>query len=93
MAARFPQELADRAELLSRSHGVRAVSAILRVSQGTIIGMKRNGWRPRDNSCQLRPMPTDFAIMNSRLRNIRTVATHYRASTNTVARWRRELRG
>lgn len=85
----IPQRLYDRAELLARSHPLGVVAELIGKPPSTISKMKRRGWRAVDYSCQLRPIPSDFAIQAAAMTNAE-LRIHYRAGAQAVRRWLRE---
>lgn len=92
MAQAVPQSICDRAKLLSTVHTWRDVCAILKISSGTLVGIKRRNWQATRVGPRFRPMPTDFAIMSKRMTGPELVI-HYRCSHRAITRWRKELRG
>lgn len=89
MTYRCPQSLHERAKRLAEVHSLTVTASILRLSQATVIAMRKRGWREAPNM-QLRPMPADFPLVNATMSRD-ALASHYSASKVSVSRWRREL--
>lgn len=86
----LPQSLYDRAELLSRVHPQKVVAEIIGKDPRVVRRMARAGWKA--NGYPKRQRPSDFAIQNQHLTRDELCA-HYLAGSETIKRWRMELRG
>lgn len=78
-----------RAELLSRSHGTRAVSRLTGIARSTLTLLRKRSWTPIVAHAGVRPCPTDFAIQCRHMKR-RELARHYRTSNRVITRWKRE---
>lgn len=88
----LPQSAYDRVRTLVGCHPYETVVAITGYSKSTIWKMKRRGWQAQGNGYRNRPRPTDFAIQSKHL-STQALAAHYKTSTRSVTRWKRELLG
>lgn len=82
----IPQSTCDRAELLSRSHELQEVAAILKLQPSQISRMRKRGWKAADYSSRRTPMPSDFAIQQGCMTWAELIA-HYRVGNSTLKRW------
>lgn len=83
-----PEQCA-RAELLSRSHGTRAVSHLTGIARSTLTRLRKRSWAPIVRHAGVRARPADFAIQCRHMKRAE-LARHYRASNTQISRWKRE---
>ena len=87
----LPQSLVSRAELLSRSHDLQVVAAILGLHPSQMTGMKKRGWKEAIGGRPVRELPDDFIYFSNRL-TFSELGAHYQAGNSTIQRWFREAR-
>ena len=83
------QSVISRAELLARSHELQTVADLMGLHPSQITRMKNRGWKAACSGRPLRSIPSDFAIMQSRLK-FTDLTKYYRAGNTTIMRWMAE---
>jgi hypothetical protein len=86
----FTQEQIDRIRRLCAQYGTVTAAEIAKTSTGAISRLKRRGWTVASRHAPRRPRPTDFAIQSDGM-TVHQLMRHYRAGTNTILKWCKEV--
>lgn len=90
MPAPLSQATCDRVRNLLKVHTRKDVAAIVGIAVSSVHEIQRRRFRAAPTTRPFRARPSDFAIQSNHL-NHAELCAHYRASSKTVTRWRREL--